>query len=285
MSLNTNIVSGIDPINKQPMIDPIGQNSPLPLDIARIIFQNLKADLPFLALACRNWKIFVDDKNFRELIRPAQAFGSREWKEYIKVDAGEESSLPRRVYGYLEKYNGLLTFIPEKIKATKEESSEIEEISLDNLEAVGKLIQKINTGLKTIFDSDSWKKPIREKRKLEKPHWVWIEKEIIGRNKTYLEQRVLAKSNSKKIPGAHIPGLIDTAVSVLVEYVKARDCFFINNTVGNGRWTFIRVNETTDEGRIQLGFSPRFGIMIFSTAWFFSEFHNDIGFAIARKFF
>ena len=30
-------------------------------------------------------------------------------------------------------------------------------------------------------------KPIQEKRNLEKPHWVLISKEIIGRNKTYFE--------------------------------------------------------------------------------------------------
>ena len=42
MSLNTSIVPARDSISGQVMVDPIGQKSPLPIDVARIIFQNLK---------------------------------------------------------------------------------------------------------------------------------------------------------------------------------------------------------------------------------------------------
>ena len=100
----TTIVSGADPIHGQPMeIDPIVQFSELPMDVVPIIFQNLKADLPSVALVCRNWKAITDGEGFRQMIRPAQAFGVQEWKEYIGVDAGDEPRLPRRAYGDLEK--------------------------------------------------------------------------------------------------------------------------------------------------------------------------------------
>ena len=48
MSLNITSVSGIDPIKTQPLSDPIDQYSNLPVDVVRIIFQNLKADLLFI---------------------------------------------------------------------------------------------------------------------------------------------------------------------------------------------------------------------------------------------
>ena len=42
----------------------------------------------------------------------SKAFGSREWKEYIGVDAGEELPLPRRAYGDMEKGELLPYFHP-----------------------------------------------------------------------------------------------------------------------------------------------------------------------------
>ena len=90
MNIN-NVVNRRDADNRQPIVDPMcPHTSPLPLEIQCIIFQNAKVELPNLALVCKNWKAIVDDNRFRETIRPAKAFGSREWKEYIGVDAGEE---------------------------------------------------------------------------------------------------------------------------------------------------------------------------------------------------
>ena len=111
MSLNIAIVSGRDPVNGEPMeVDPIGPFSELPMDVVRIIFQDRKTDLPALALVCRNWKAMADDEVFREMIRPVQAFGTKEWQKYIGVDAGAEPRLPRRAYGDLEIEGGL--FLP-----------------------------------------------------------------------------------------------------------------------------------------------------------------------------
>ncbi len=184
MSLNSAIVSRGDPFNREfmevdsgePMeVDSISSFSELPIDVIQIIFQNLKADLPNLALVCRNWKNISDDKGFREMIRPAQAFGTKEWQEYIGVDAGAELRLPRCAYGDLEREDGLLTFIPDKVKVTKE-NGVVEEVLLDNLEVIGKLVENPKKGNKTGYAIGSWSEAILEKTKLEKPHWVWIKK-------------------------------------------------------------------------------------------------------------
>ena len=69
-----------------------------------------------MALVCKNWQAMADDEVFRKKIRPPQAFGTKEWKEYLGVEAVEEPRLPRRAYGDLENEGGLLTFIPDNVK-------------------------------------------------------------------------------------------------------------------------------------------------------------------------
>ena len=154
----SNVVKGIDSHNGQPLVDPIGQKtSSLPLDVTRIIFQNAKADLHKLALVCKEWRNLADDKVLRETIRPAKVFGSREWKEYIGVDAGEELPLPRRAYGDVEKGNYYLTFIPKSVKVTQENKKiddasmdidVVKEVPLDSLEVIGKLVANAIKGNK-----------------------------------------------------------------------------------------------------------------------------------------
>ncbi len=256
MSLNTNSVTQqtvVEPIPVAMEIDPLGQFSELPMDVVPIIFQNLKADLPSVALVCRNWKAIADDETFCKMIRPAQAFGVQEWKEYIGVDAGDESRLPRRAYGDLQKEGGLLTFIPEKVKDIENGN----EVLLDNLEVIGKLVGNPKKGNKTGYTIDSWPEAISENRKQEKPHWVWIKKEVIGRDKSYEQQQELvAKEENKKAPGAKISGLIDTAISVFMEYVRSGEQIFVFDPPVNGLRTWVRVNEQTREWRLGLGFAP-----------------------------
>ncbi len=223
----TTKVSGADPIHGQPMeIDPIVQFSELPMDVVPIIFQNAKTDLPKLALVCKNWKAIVDNKSFRETICPVKAFGTQEWQNFIGVDAGKEPLLPRRAYADMEKGNYYLTFIPEKVKMTQVNGM-VKEVPLNSLEAIGKLVANPTKGNKIGYDPDSWQAAISEKRKLEKPHWVLISKEVIGRNKTYEEQQKLAKQENNNIPGANISGLIDTAISVFMEYVRSGERNYI----------------------------------------------------------
>ncbi len=286
----SNVVKGIDSHSGQPLVDPIGQKtSPLPLEVTRIIFQNAKADLPYLALVCKEWRNLADDKVLRETIRPSKAFGSREWKEYIGVDAGEELPLPRRAYGDVEKGNYYLTFIPKSVKVTQENkkvddtSMDIElvkEVPLDSLEVIGKLVANPTKGNKIGYHIDSWQKALQEKRNLEKPHWVLISKEVIGRNKTYGDQQKLAKEENKNIPGTNISGLMDTAISIFMEYVRSGERNYIWDSAKN-ECNWVRVNEQTRELRLGLGCTSS-GLDVFNDC---DKARDNVGVAFARAFF
>ncbi len=278
MSLNVNngLGKGINP-NPLPLYVNFGQWGSLPIDLFPRIFQDLKADLPSVVWVCRNWKALANDEAFRQMIRPAQAFGTKEWKEYIGVvDAGKEPCLPWCAYGDLEKNGGYLTFIPEKVKVAKEDGK-VEDIVLDNLEAIGNLIKKPKTDLETGYKTEwCWEEAIKEKRQQDKPHWVWIKKEAIGRSKTYEQQQVLAKES-----GAKISGLIDTAISIFMEYVRSSERNFIWDPPVNGQRTLVRVNETTEGWRICLGFAPS-GLGVNNL---YDYARDYVGFVCARKSF
>ncbi len=280
----SNVVKGIDSHNGQPMVDPIGQKtSPLPLEVTCIIFQNAKADLPYLALVCKEWRNLADDKVLRETIRPSKAFGSREWKEYIGVDAGEELPLPRRAYGDMEKGDYYLTFIPKSVKIMQENGKVddvVKEVPLDSLEVIGKLAANAIKGNKIGCSANSWPEAIQEKRNLEKPHWVLISKEIIGRNKSYEDQQKLAKEENKNIPGTNISGLMDTAISIFMEYVRSGEGNYIWDPAKN-EYDRVRVNELTDGWRVCLGFAPS-GLIVSSH---FGPAYVRVGLALARKSF
>ena len=284
MNLNAAIVSGKDPINGRPMIDPLDQNSPLPMDVTRIILQNSKGNLDAIALVCRSWKALADNNEFREMIRPVQAFGTKEWKDYIGVDAEAEPTLPRRAYGDLEKEGGFLTFIPDKVRVAKENGA-VEEVPLDNLEAIGNLVKKPKTDLKTGYNGDSEQEALGEKRILEKPHWVWIKKEVLGRNKTHEQHQELAREENAKIQGANISGLIDTAITVFMDYVRSGGRRFIWNPVKEVH-TYVRLNDPMDRcfnqgWHLTLGFTTS-GLLVYHNVCGDNEY---IGFLCARKFF
>ncbi len=258
MQINNTNVTG-NRYEVQSMVDPIGQ---IPMDVARIIFQNLKTELSSMALVCKSWKALADDKVFRKMIQPVQAFGAQEWREYIGVDAGEEPLLPRRAYVDMEKYGGLLTFIREKVKVIENGK----EVLLDNLVIIGKLVGNPKKGNKTGYNHNSRQEVIYERRKQEKPHWVWIKKEVIGRHKTYDEQQELvAKEENITAAGAHISGLIDTVISLFMEYVRSGKRIFDWHPASNvnGRCTYVRVNEERGVFRLGLAFSP-LGLDVFA---------------------
>ncbi len=239
MSLNTAIVLARDPINGQLMVNPLGQNSPLPLDVVPIIFQNLKADLTSVALVCKKWKAIADDKVVREKIRPAQAFGVQEWKDFIGVDAGEEPPLPRRAYETLEKEGGLLTFIPQIVKVTKE-NGVVEIVTIDSLAAIGNLVENPKKGHNAGYEiKSSWHDIIQKKRKPENPHWVWIKKDAYGRGKLFNEQAELAKRMK-----VSVSGLIDTVITVFMDYIRSGERNFFWDSY-NEKWTNVRVNDGT----------------------------------------
>ncbi len=283
MQIDNINVTGTNQYEVQSMSDPIAGS--LPIDVLPIIFKNVKTDLPNLALVCKNWKAFVDNKEFRETIRPAKAFGSREWKEYIGVDAGEEPQLPRRAYADMKKGNYYLTFIPKSVKITQENgkvddtSMDIEvvkEVPLDSLEVIGKLVSNPIKGNKIGYDPDYWPEALQEKRNLEKPHWVLISKEIIGRNKSYKDQKKLAKEKNDKVSGTKISGLIDTAISWFMEYVQSGERNYIWDSAKNEH-NWVRVKG----GRLSLSFAPS-GLRVFLISGHPS---GSVGFAFARKSF
>ncbi len=281
----SNVVTGIDSQSGQPLVDPIGKTSLLPLDVTRIIFQNAKADLHQLALVCNEWRNLADDKVLRETIRPATAFGSREWKEYIGVDAGEELPLPRRVYGDMKRGNYYLTFIPETVKVMQENVTSVDieavkKVPLDRLEVISKLVENSTKGNKIGFNPGSWKEAYQEKRNLEKPHWVLISKEIIGQGRSYEDQQKFAKEINKNVPGMTISGFMDTAISMYMEYVRSGERNFIWDWA-KLQYNWVRVNEQTRGLRIGLGFALS-GLVVFNAT---DNPHKDLGFALARKSF
>ncbi len=285
MQINNSNVTGTNQYEAQSMVDPIAGS--LPTDVLPIIFQNVKTDLPNLALVCKNWTVIVDNQQFRESICPAKAFGSREWKEYIGVDAGKEPLLPRRAYGDMQNGNHYLTFIPEKVKMTQvngkvDDTSmdieEVKEVPLDSLEVIGNLVSNPIKGNIIGFTQHSWPQALQEKRNLEKPHWVLISKEIIGRNKSYEDQQKLAKEENDKVPGTKISGLIDTVISVFMEYVRSGERNFIWDSA-KIKYNIARVNELTIGWRICLDFAPS-GLGVSHN---YNASHEGVGFAFARK--
>ena len=280
MTLTTANKLGTNPVNGRTMVDPMGSNSPLPIDATRIILQNLKRDLPKIALVCRSWQALADDKVFRIMIRPAQTFGTEEWRKYIGVDAGEEPRLPRRAYGDLENEGGLLTFIPEKVKAAKK-NGDVEEVTLDSLEAIGSLVKKPLTDLETGYSDYFWKEAIQEKMKSEKPHWVWIKREVGGKNKTYKQHRELAGKEHARIRGARISGLRDTAITLFMKYVRCGEPNFLLDSDNENN--YVRVNEKAKRNswRLILGFVPSGLVVDYDTG----RAYENVGFVCAWKFF
>ncbi len=279
MSLNNvNMVSGIDPINEYFM--EVGQNNSLPLDVIPNIFKhiNVMAELPSLALVCKNWRVLADNGSFGKMIRPPHIFGSKEWHDYIGVDAGEEPPLPRCAYSNIEKNGGLVTFIPDKVKITHENGI-IEEVLLDNLEAICNLIKAPKSDLITGYASYASQEELKEKRLREKPHWVWIN-EIIGIENTYKQQQILAKTRGQ---GAHISGIIDAEITAGMKYSKINAVDILWNPE---LARVVRVNDrsagTNGNGaKTTFGFG-RSGLYVKKGDCDIA--HHGIGVAIARKF-
>ncbi len=276
MSLNIDIISGRDPVNGEPReVDPKGTFSELLMDVVRIIFQDLKTNLPTLALVCRNWKAIADDEVFREMIRPVQAFGTKEWQKYIGVDAAAELLLPRCAYSDLEIEDGFLTFIPDKVRVTKEDGV-VKEVLLDNLEAIGNLVKNPTTDLKTGYSEFCWIAPLKEKRQVEKPHWVWIKKEVVAINKLNFE--ALKLINASK---GSVSGVIDTVISVFMEYVRSGNCNFVYEPIGIHEG-YVRVNEPTEGSPLCLRFTP-IGLSV--ETYHYAAHYGCVAVAFAQKSF
>ena len=155
----------------------------------------------------------------------------------------------------------------------------VKEVPLDSLEVIGKLVANPTKGNKIGYHANSWTEALQEKRNLEKPHWVLISKEIIGRNKSYEDQQKLAKEENKNIPGTNISGLMDTAISMFMEYVRSGERNFICDWA-KIEYNWVRVNEQTRGVQLCLGFTPS-GLLVAALGGAFAS----VGFALARKSF
>ena len=201
--------------NMQIRLDPISQ---LPEDINRIIFKNSVENLPAMALVSKAWQTLADDTVFKLMIRPAETIGTEEWKEYIGYP-GKEPPLPRCAYGDLIREGGTLTFIPLKVKVTKDDGT-FKEIVLESLEVIEALFEKYKKDLRTNYTVDSWyynDGTIKDKRPLDVPHWVWLKKKAWGIGKSLRERQ-----NLTKVPGENISSLIDTVCSIFMGNVRAK---------------------------------------------------------------
>lgn len=169
--------------------------------------------------------------------------------------------------------------IPEVVKISKENGA-IKEMSIDSLEIIGELANNPKIGHKAGYDDTSWFGSIPAKRILEKSHWVWINKEVIGRNNTYEQQLKLVEEENKKTLGANISGLIDTVISIFMEYIRFGERNFIWNPAKINN-TIVRVNEQMNGGHLTLSFTPA-GLYVGNDA---NWNHPSIGFVVARKSF
>jgi hypothetical protein len=179
--------------------------SSFPTDILPNIFKDLSVELDKVALVCKGWQTVADCQSLRDAIRPIRAMGLKELETINPnvVDAGKELPLPRCAYRDFAKKGGLLFFNPGKIKV-KNADGEVEEVVLNSLEAIGNLFKKPVTDLETGFFKSSWKKALKEERIVEQPHWVLIDTEVVGFNKTHEEQIKFAKAKDKKAyPGRY----------------------------------------------------------------------------------
>jgi hypothetical protein len=210
----------------------------LPPEIKCMIFQNLREALPQVALVCQKWKAIVDHKDFRKLIHPGIAFGSREWKQYMGADAGEEPYLPRCAYGEMEKGKYLLTFIPNTIQVVI--ATRAYKVPLNSLEVLGKLIDISIKGITIGYDVSCSKAILREKRKQDKPHWVLIDKE----NKEIISKA--PRVNSSKV--------MDIVISLLMDNIRfGRGKSTVNAAKNEYKWKYVQ--ERALARPLLLGFS------------------------------
>lgn len=248
----------------------------LPIDAAYIIFENMRNAIPSAALVCKAWKEYIDGNLFRDRLRPRQTFGAMEWKKYLGVDAGEEPLLPRCAYANLAVGNHLLTFIPDKVKLFQEDGS-IEEVMLDNLKAIGKLIKNLKTGNKINYSPYSWSDAMLAKLDLEKPHWVWINKKVIGRREIALQQLIWAQKT-----GGRISGLVDTVVSMFMEYIRTGERSFIYDQLNDAR-TYLRVDKCINWSRVGVSYTAE-GLLV-GNRYLDDAMVQEVGVVVARKAF
>jgi hypothetical protein len=187
---------------------------------------------------------------------------------------GEAPLLTREFFTLMRKGDYMLTFIPEEVKIKTEDGMDII-VPIDSLKNIGELFAKTINGRQIGFSTKSWSAALQEKRPPRKGYWVLISKNALGRNKDYDGQVKEAKDK-----GAKVSDLIDTVISLFMEYLRTGEKYFIWDPPQNGLRTWVRVNDQTQNLRLGLGFVAS-GLHVFSDddAYAFGY----LAFAPARK--
>jgi hypothetical protein len=259
--------------------NPIAQ---IPHELISIIFRNLPATQFFkLGLVCKTWKKIVESKDIQnQIILPFNINGPQRWKEFTDGDVGEVPPLPIWVFKLMEKDGHMLTYIPESVKITNKDGTE-KIVPMDSLKNIGDLFANTINGRSIGFSEQSWQPAIQEQRLSEKGHWVLISKNARGKLLTY--QRQVARANEME---ANLSDLIDTVISLLFEYLRTGNQYFIGHPPqkNDGQRIWVRVNDITHNRRLAVSFVSS-GLDVRMENCNDEDANNFLAFAPARKFF
>jgi hypothetical protein len=246
----------------------------LPNELSFSIFSELKTDLPNLALVCRQWQVLADDKSLYDMFFPAAiAITPQDWLDNLGVDAGIASRLPRCVHRDLEKGEHLLTWVPENIVFADDRWCR--EMAL-NADLVGDLTKNPKKGFAITFDPSFGRDDITKKGTSKKSRWVWINKDVRWRNKSFHGQEKLEREQGA---GASISWLHETLISMLMKCNKSGERSFVwEPEAKDGQRTWIRVKDQLEKNRIVCSFTPR-GIRISCDG---DEAHEYVGVLLVR---
>lgn len=234
--------------------------SDLPPDMYRFIFSIAKESLLEIAQVSKKWKEMAYDQELYKMIVPSFRFGEDAWKKHIGIPE-KETLLPLCIFKDMARGEGYLTWVTETVQVTKEDGT-VEEIILDSGLKLESLVQNPKEGHKTGYaPSILGHEEIKKNRTRKRSHWVWIQKEPIGKNE-YFEN-------------SNISGLIDTLMTVFMEKIRSgKSCF-------EDKW--IGVNEYNFRWRVCVCFTAS-GLEV-SSEFDYVVSNADIAFLVARKSF
>lgn len=262
------------------------------------IFCDARKDISALSKVNKRCRELAYREELFRQIAASNCFNAADLKKYFGVRGMDDLELPKRAElgfetGDLNKaadvakrvtyLNNLasdfmLTLRPNSVKM-KDQNGNDKEIVLDSGDAVKEMLLYQKAGHRIGFDPASWPEAMAEKRKIEKtPFWVWINRQVIGRSKIYTVQKDDVLKKSLRAPKANVSDLMDTMFSVLMNYVKTGErCFELD--LKNKKYTIIRVNDTTRECRLGVGFAPA-GLCVYA---YYDDDIVHIGVVVARK--
>lgn len=271
-------------------------------ELAIVIFELLKMELPNLALVNKQFAKIADDKELIRKIFPYnKAFTEKDYEKYYEVEVvGKVPLLPRRAYGDIERKGGRLTLVPQKVKVV------LDVVPLTK-ELMGKLAKNAKSEYQIGYHPNSWQAAIEPKTSLtqkiccclptslfapseEAMHWLWTEELPIGHGLYYDTregqegQEALAMRQELSLGvtgGADVVELRDGIVVSFTTFNKTgKGCFdWDSNTDYEG--TLIRSKNKVEGWRPALSFGPS-GLLV-RHDYVYAD--ANVGVAVARKSF